>query len=377
MKAANGIARFADRLPDTGTESFVTLGEGSTPLVRLDNIGRRIGLQELYGKLEGFNPTGSYKDRIAAMSITLALAYGKRGWIATSSGNASTSLGAYGARAGLPGILFVVPTIPREKLIPTQAFGPTVVVIEGVGTGGNPQDASALFGAVEAAAEEHDLFLGVTAHAYNPEGMRGADTIAYELLEDGEAPDYCYVPTGGGGLSAAIGRGLIHGGAKTALVVAQPSGCAPIARALRGEIAEPLVEECTTEVSGLQLPLPPDGELAVETARKTGGWGTRVPDEEIFDAQLDLAEKEGIFVEPACATALAAASADRSEGLLSEDDKVVLVLTATGLKDLASAERRLHAPPQHGAMEAPDVIADWVTTTLGQSNRDSATREET
>jgi threonine synthase len=360
MKEALGIGRFADRLPDVGGKAFVTLGEGSTPVVRLGEIGRSIGLPNLYGKLEGSNPTGSYKDRIAAVSMTLALAEGKRGWIATSSGNGGSALSAYGNRAGLPGLLFVVPNIPREKLIPAQSLGTTIVSVEGRGTGGTPGAAKALFEIVRSAAAEHDLFLGVTAHSFNPEGMRGADTIAYELVEKGPAPDYCYVPTGGGGLASAIGRGFVECGAHTRLVAAQPSGCAPIARVLRGELEDPVVGRCDTTVSGLQLPLPPDGELAVATARKTGGWGTLVSDEEIYAAQRELARIEGVFVEPACATTLAAAAHDRRECCLSEEDSVVLVLTATGLKDLSSAERRLE-PPAHIRTEgAPDAIARWV-----------------
>lgn len=359
MREAPGIGRFADRLPEVHGRPFVNLGEGATPTVHLGTIGRSIGLSNLYGKLEGFNPTGSYKDRIAAVSMTLALAGGKRGWIATSSGNGGSALGAYGNRAGLPGLLFVVPNIPREKLIPAQIFGTTVVSVEGRGTGGTPGAAKALFEVVRTAAEEHGLFLGVTAHSFNPEGMRGADTIAYELAEDGPAPDYCYVPTGGGGLASAIGRGLRASGARTGVVVAQPSGCAPIAGFLRRELEMPLVERCETTVSGLQLPLPPDGELAAKTMRMTGGWGTHVPDEEIYAAQRELARVEGVFVEPACATALAAAARDRREGRLQEDASVVLILTATGLKDLSSAERGLEPPPRIRTEGTRDAIARW------------------
>ena len=359
MLEAPGIAKFAELLPDAGGRQFVTLGEGDTLLIRLKRLGQDIGVPNLYAKLEGFNPTGSYKDRIAAMSMTLALAAGKQGWIATSSGNGSTSLGAYGARAGLPGLLLMVPSAPREKLVPSRTFGPQVVLVDGIGTDGTPDSSKKLYSAVRDAAQAHDLFVGVTAHSFNPDGMRGADTIAYELCEGGSSPEHCYVPTGGGGLVSAVGRGFIESGADTKVVATQPSGCAPIARVLKGELERPTVDNVATVVSGLQLPVPPDGELAINTIQRTGGWGTHIEDEAVFKAQSDLAVREGIFVEPACATALAAAAADRREGRLPEDAEVVLVLTSTGLKDLSAAERRLAPLRRCVPEEVREVAETW------------------
>jgi threonine synthase len=357
VSAAAGIGRFADRLPAVRGE-WITLGEGSTPVVALPRLGALIGVRGLRAKLETINPTGSYKDRIAAMSMTLARDRGQRGWIATSSGNAATALGAYGARAGLPGLLLVTPTIPREKLLPSQAVGPTVLCIDDFGTDGSADAAAAVFAAVHRAAEELDLFLGVTANAFNPDGMRGADTIGHELAWDGDA-DVVYVPTGGGGLSVCVARGLREAGATARVVVAQPSGCAPIAGVLEGRLDEPRVERCLTAISGLQLPLPPDGHEAVAAVRESGGWGTAIPDDAIWEAQRLLARHEGLLVEPAAAAGIAAIAHDVRTGRLEADACAIAVLTGSGSKDLSAVERWVGAPSSVSPFELEDAIARW------------------
>lgn len=357
--ATASLERYRAWLPHVDG-SLLTLGEGDTPVIRLERLGNRIGLPHLRAKLEGTNPTGSYKDRVAAMSLSLALAEGKRGWVATSSGNAGAALAAYGARAGLPGFLCVVDSIPREKLLPAQALGAAVIRVPGVGTGGSAAAEQHMFAAVKDAADRFNLFLGITAHRFNPAGMRGADTIGHELAELNEPPDHVYVPTGGGGLATAVARGLCDRAATTRTIVAQPTGCAPIVDYLEGERPEPLVDVCATLVSGLQLPSPPDGELAANGVRRTGGWGTKIADEAILHAQRSLAELEGVFVEPAAAAGLAAAIADRQTGRLSRHDRVVLLLTSTGMKDLSGIEARMHTPASHSASQISHAIHSWL-----------------
>lgn len=337
----------------------VDLGEGDTPLVALPRLGQRIGLPRLRAKLETVNPTGSYKDRIAASSMALALQRGHRGWIATSSGNAGAALASYGARAGLPGLLLVMPSIPREKLLPAQAVGTRVVRVDGVGTGGGADEMARMFAAVSAAAERYDLFLAVTANALNPRGMLGADAIGTELARDPVVPDVVYVPTGGGGLSVCVARGLAATGASTAVVVAQPSGCAPIVGVLRGELDEPRIETCDSAITGLQLPLPPDGDQAIAAVRASGGWGTACPDDAILAAQRDLATLEGVFVEPAAAAGVAAAAHDRASGRIDADAEAVVVLTGAGFKDLATVERWIEPPAACRPVDLPDHIDGW------------------
>lgn len=331
-------ARGRGAPPDDGEcrRRALSLGEGDTPLVALPRLGARIGLPRLRAKLEGCNPTGSYKDRVAVATMALALGGGASGWIATSSGNAATSLAAYGARASLRGLLCVVPGAPREKVAPAVACGATVVEVRGVAGPGAVGTGPSAFDVVAAAAGALGLHLAVTAHAHNPGGMRGAEGIGAEIVGSDGAPDVVYVPTGGGGLVAAVARGLRDHGGAAAVVAAQPLGCAPIVGYLAGTLSRPAVAGCSTRVSGLQLPVPPDGHLAADRVRASGGWGTAVPDDETAAARRELAVVEGVFVEPASAVALAAARADLRAGRLDPGADVVLVLTATGLKDVGA-----------------------------------------
>lgn len=340
------------------------LGEGDTPVIALPRLGESIGVPRLRAKLETINPTGSYKDRIASTSMALAVSRGARGWIATSSGNAGAALAAYGARAGLPGLLLVTPTIPREKLLPAQAVGARVIRVDGVGTGGDANAAARMFEVAAEAAAAHNLFLAVTANAFNPDGMVGADEIGVELAREYVVPDVVYVPTGGGGLSVCVARGLVTGGASaTAVVVAQPSGCAPIVAVLDGTLSEPRIETCGSAISGLQLPLPPDGDLAIAAVRASGGWGTATSDAEILDAQRRLAVLEGVFVEPAAAAGIAAAAEDRRRGRIDADAEAVVVLTGAGFKDLATVERGQAPPEDAYPADLPEYIDRWVAGT--------------
>ncbi|HEX5114274.1 MAG TPA: pyridoxal-phosphate dependent enzyme [Pseudonocardiaceae bacterium] len=352
---SHGIERFAAELP--AVERFIWLGEGDTPLVPLPAVAADLGLRGLWAKLESVNPTGSYKDRIAAMSVSLALGQGKAGWIATSSGNAGLAMAAYGARAGLPGFLCLVASAPAGKRRPLVPFGVRTLRVNGVGAGASHVAEGALFAAVREAAARHGLYLGITAHQFNPDGMRGVDTIGFELAEQLPGATHVYVPTGGGGLLAAIGRGLAARGMAARLVACQPSGCAPIVRHLAGELPEPVMAACRSEISALQLPRPPDGRLATAAVRVSGGWGTHVPDESVLTAARTLAAAEGVFVEPAAAAALAAVTDDLRTGRLDRDAEVVLMLTGAGWKDLGRFEPSAEDPVD--VVDVPAAVEAW------------------
>lgn len=303
----------------------VTLGEGGTPLIELPRLAARWGLGGLSAKLENVNPTGSYKDRIAAATMTVALRDGRRGWIATSSGNGGAAMSAYGARAGLPGVLCVPTDAPAEKLATIRPYGALMIPMVTVDV--------AVMAELSDIAEREDLMLAITTHAHNPEGMRGADAIGAELAA-ASGFTQVYVPAGGGGLVTATARGLRAGGSAAAVVVCQPAGCAPIARYVQGHIGSPTVTECRTAVSGLQLPQPPDGAVAAAAVRASSGWGVWVEDETTWRVQDELAAAEGVFVEPASALAVAAVAADAATGRLGPADHPVVLLTGSGMKDL-------------------------------------------
>lgn len=308
-----------------GSDSL-SLGEGQTPVLSLRSIAQQFGLTEVFAKAEWLNPTGSYKDRIAVETIQDALRCGNRGWIGTSSGNGGASMSAYGARAGLPGFLCVAADAPKEKLQSIIPYGTRLLSMSNLGM---PE-----MDKIKLLAAEFNLKLSVTAYRYNPEGMAGAETIGTELSAQGEFT-HIYVPTGGGGLLAAIARGMSQQAYKTPKVIcAQPLGCGPIVRFINDEISSPHIEKCQSNISGLQLSSPPDGLQAADAVRSTGGWGCLVTDEEAWNLQDLLAQHEGVFVEPASALAVAAIVKDFRAGRLTTSDRPLAILTGSGLKDL-------------------------------------------
>lgn len=352
-----GLARFAADLPRA--DRFVTLGEGDTPLLDLDTLGERLGLRRLWGKLETVNPTGSYKDRVAAMSLSLAIQRGDKGWIATSSGNAGAAMAAYGARARLPGLLCLVADAPVEKVAALLPYPNQLLAVRGVGHGSTPRSGTRLMEDVRAAAERHGLFLAITANAFNPEGMQGIDTIAYELAEQAPDASHIYVPTGGGGLLASIARGAEQRGLASRFVACQPEGCAPIADFLAGRISSPEIARCDSGISALQLPSPPDAQLVINAVKRSDGWGTAASDAAILQAQRTLAETEGVFVEPAGAAGLAALVADLHSGRLDAAAEVVLVLTGAGWKDLGRFASEARALASVDVDNAGTSIDEW------------------
>lgn len=322
------------------------MGEGNTPVIPLSRLAREWGLGALYAKAEYLNPTGSYKDRIAAATMQEALRLGRRGWIGTSSGNGGAAMSAYGRRAGLPGILCVEAGAPAEKLASIRPYGVTMLAVAEV-----PPSFMAELGRL---AEHENLQLTITTHVHNPIGMRGARGIGREIVAQAPDATQLYVPAGGGGLFVATAGGLEDAGFAVPMVVCQPAGCAPISRYLMGELSAPRVAECTTEVSGLRLPDPPDGAVAATIARDSGGWGVAVSDEETWQAQHLLANLEGVFVEPASAVALAAIKADAAAGRIGGSDKPCVVLTGSGLKDL----RRFTGPVSPRDVQESGPIVD-------------------
>lgn len=338
-----------------GLMSRLAMGEGNTPMVALSALAERWGLGGLWGKAEYLNPTGSYKDRIAAASMAVALRDGLRGWICTSSGNGGAAMSAYGARAGLPGVLCVLSDAPAEKLASITPYGVLKLSMDRLGP-----DVMTRLGEI-AAAER--LLLTITAHAHNPEGMLGADAIGAEIAAHGGA-SHVYVPSGGGGLLVATARGLRAAGSDAAVIAAQPAGCGPIAAFLEGQIPTPELEDWATAISGLQLPVPPDGHAAIEAVLHSRGWGTLVADEEAWAAQDLLARTEGVFVEPASAVALAAVRRDADAGRLGRDDHPCVVLTGHGLKDLSRFNRSEQRPTPSTLAEVPAHVRGW----LGSEN---------
>ena len=339
-----GIWRYGAHLPVRAPERAVSLGEGGTPLLRSARLGIELGAPELHFKIEGSNPTGSYKDRIAAVGIARLCELGKRAWAATSSGNAGAAIAAYGVRAGLDGYLFTLEKAARAKIAQILAYGPQVFAVERLGY--DPVVEQATWRNIRTICDANGWGMLVTARRFSPHAMEGVKTIAYEVCEQlGGAPDLVYVPVGGGGLLSATWKGFVEWHAAglsdqlPRMVAVQPQGCDGITQAWQaGRAVEPTAG-CASTISGLQLTTPPDGDLVLRALRESRGWAISVPDTATYAAQADLAAREGVFVEPAAAITLAALRADLASGRLRGDERVVCLLTGVGFKDASALQR--------------------------------------
>jgi threonine synthase len=343
-----GIFRFAGRLPISSPGQAISLGEGGTPLISLNGTpGGGPGPGRLRVKCEHMNPTGSFKDRIAAVAATIMAERSITGCVGTSSGNGGAAMAAYAARGGRSFMVFVLTDTVPAKLLQIRAAGARVALLRGLGHDAAATEFAA--GTIVRAALARGLLPFITAARFAPEPMEGAKTIAYELAEQAPGATAVYVPIGGGGLFSAIGRGYRElagaagaGGRPAAgpprLVAVQPSGCATIAglQAGRGTGLDRPVE---TTLSGLQVPVLFDARGVTAAIEWSGGHHVEVDDDDVFRHQERLARQEGIMLEPAGAAALAAVTADLRRGALGPDDDVIVIGTGAGYKDAAALDR--------------------------------------
>jgi threonine synthase len=302
-------------LKETRKLGNTLLGEGNTPCVASARI------PNLYFKLENCNPSGSYKDRFIARELLHLRERNVRRVIATSSGNTGASLAAYAARAGIECIVFANADTPSGKLLQMRAHGATVVRVPRFAA--DADVTSDVFATLQASG----LPLVVSAFRYCPVGMTGVETISQELIP--LQPQHVFAPVGGGGLYAAIVQGFAGA---TKVHAVQPAGCATVvAPWLRGQTQAAILTS-TTRISGLSVPMDIDATLALQRLYECGGQGIAVTDEEVFAAQRRLLQTEGIFCEPAGATAFAGFLKYPTPG------KTVCIVTGHGFKDPASIE---------------------------------------
>ena len=346
------IWRFADDVDSVAPPSRVTLGEGTTPLLRSRRLGESFGLKNLFFKMESSNPTGSYKDRFAACAISHMVEAGQTRCIATSSGNTGAALAAYCAAADVGCRIAVLETTPTGKLQQMMAYGAQISRVKRFGV--DPSVTSQVFNTLKRLGERDDAALQVSAFAYSPRGMSGVRTIAYELAEQCPGSiDHVFTQAGGGGMTLAVAEGFIRlhrqgrirGLPRVACV--QPEGNNTIAGPLRGGEERGRDVDCTTAISGLQVASVIDGNETISACRATGGTGYLVTDDFVRQIHKRLAREEGIFCEPAGAVAIAGALQAGTTGEIRPDQVTVALVTGTGFKDPLSVERMnadRHAP---------------------------------
>jgi threonine synthase len=324
------VERYARYLPVTDATPALTLGEGFTPLVRVPHLGERLGLDRLYVKVEGQNPTGSFKDRGMVVAVAKALEEGARAIICASTGNTSASAAAYGAAAGLD-VVVVLPKgqIAVGKLLQALVAGARVVAVDG-------NFDAALRVVRELAADGPQPVTLV--NSVNPYRIDGQKTAAYEVCDDlGQAPDVLAIPVGNAGNITAYWAGFSDY-ASAGLVAARPrmlgfqaAGAAPI-------VAGHPIEEPETLATAIRIGNPASWARAEAARDESGGAIDAVTDEEILAAYRDLATLEGVFCEPSSAASLAGVRKHAAAGRIGRDEVVVCVLTGNGLKDPKTAE---------------------------------------
>ncbi len=335
--------RFIDRFVGPEERHIVSLGEGDTPLVPSVRIGPALGLKRLHFKLDSMLPTGSYKDRWACAAVSWMRQNGQTTAVGTSSGNAGAALSAYCARAGLRCELAIVTEAPEGKLIQMLAHGAHLTRI--VDFGSDPEVNERVAAGLARQAERPEVLLAISAYRFNPEAMGAVQSIGYELAEqlDGRV-GHVFCQTGGGGLALAVCRAFeqMHASGEIDSVprvhCVQPAGCPTTAGPIREGLDHAVPCQSTTTVSGLQMGSINDGHDVVRAVRACGGSGQLPTDEEVYLAQRRLAAEEGIFAEPAGATATAGVARAVDEGLLGAEDVVVALVTGVGFKDPASVE---------------------------------------
>lgn len=325
------IERYRDRLPVTAETRIISLGEGNTPLIRLENLPASEGLDiELYVKFEGLNPTGSFKDRGMTMAVTQAVGEGSRAIICASTGNTSASAAAYAARAGVTAFVLIPDgKIALGKLAQAMMHGATVLQIKG--------NFDAGMEIVKRIGESAPVTI---VNSINPYRLQGQKTAAFEIVDElGDAPDFHCLPVGNAGNISAYWMGYCEyhrdGVAARRPVMAgyQASGAAPF---LRGA----MVEQPETVATAIRIGHPQSWDLAWQANRESGGWFDEFSDADILHAQKLLAEREGVFCEPASAISVAGALRDAASGRIPAGSRVVCTLTGHGLKDPDTAIRQ-------------------------------------
>ncbi|MCS7094554.1 MAG: threonine synthase [Thaumarchaeota archaeon] len=328
------IWRYEELLPDLGNP--VTLGEGMTRLVRCERLAKLIGVRNLYVKLEGTNPTGSFKDRGISVGVTVALRAGADKVVCASTGNTAASLAAYAARAGLEcAVLIPKGKVASGKLFQARLFGAVVCEVSGT-----------FDDALRTALREAESIGAYVLNSVNPWRLEGQKTAAFELWEQmsGDTSFDVVVPVGNAGNISAIWKGFEelsrHGliDDLPRMIGAQSSGAAPLARMMRLGLDEPSwVDDPQTIASAIRIGRPVNWKRAIRAVRRSGGMIYDVEDSEILEAMRLMATSEGIATEPAGAAPIALLKSKIQSGELPRDLTYVCIATGHHLKDPSSA----------------------------------------
>ena len=330
-------------LPLGSAEHLAPLAVGGTPLLPVPELRRELAMPDLWLKDDTRNPSGSTKDRASLLVAAKARQYGYRTIAAASTGNAATALAAVCAAAGLEAVLFIPAAAPEAKLVQMLSYGARVFRVDG-----SYDDA---FELCLAACDRFGWYNRNTA--LNPFTVEGKKTAALEIARAlaPQAPDVVVVPVGDGVIVSGVAKGfadLERAGLiskRPRLLAVQPEGSASIVAALAAGAPEITpVPKAASVADSLVVQAPRNALLCLRQIRDSGGAGVAVPDSSIIDAIARLARATGVFAEPAAAAALAGLDAALGQGLVGRDERLVLLVTGTGLKAVPAAARAVHRP---------------------------------
>ncbi|MEL4305605.1 threonine synthase [Methanococcoides sp. LMO-2] len=327
---APSVWKYKALLPVEGKP--VSIHEGGTPLYRCDRLAEKIGIKELYVKHEGLNPSGSFKDRGMTVGVTKAMELGMKTLACASTGNTSASLSTYGAKAGLP-VIVLLPEgkVALGKVAQALIHGAKVLSIRG-----NFDEAVVL---VRQLCDEEKIYL---LNSINPYRLEGQKTIGYEICDQlgFNVPDRVIVPVGNAGNTAAIYKGFRElrelGVTESVpkMTGIQTEGACPVTKAFKKGVEEIIPEKNPeTIATAIRIGNPVNAKKALRAIYGSGGYSEAVSDEELIEAQKDLAQLEGIGVEPASATSVAGLKKLIDSGVIDRDETVVCITTGHLLKD--------------------------------------------
>ena len=341
------INKYRKYLPVTDSTPVITLNEGNTPLIKADNLAKKIGLEcNLYLKFEGSNPTGSFKDRGMTMAVSKAKESGSGAIICASTGNTSASAAAYGAKAGLKTFVLIPDGyIALGKLSQAMMYGAEIIAIQGN-----------FDRALECVREISERYPVTLVNSVNPFRIEGQKTGAFEICDSlGKAPEYHFIPVGNAGNITAYWKGyreyfkegIIKNLPK--MMGFEAEGSAAIVRGER--IMNP-----ETLATAIRIGNPASWTQAEAARDESGGKIGCVSDEKIVEAYKMVASTEGILCEPASAASVAGLIQAYTEGLVKPESDIVCILTGNGLKDPDNAIKYSNSDVKKTSSELNDVL---------------------
>lgn len=353
LRAEPTMWRYLPLLPVDPDAPRPPLRVGWTPLYAAPRLGDRLGLHHLWVKDDGQNPTASLKDRASALAVTRAMAEGAEVITTASTGNAAAALAGMTASVGMPAVIFVPKDAPRAKIVQHLVYGARVLLVDGT--------YDQAFDLALQASEAFGWYNRNTA--YNPFMSEGKKSVAYEICEqlDWQVPDRIFISVGDGCILGAVHKGLRDLKAvgwidrMPRLMGVQAEGCCPLVDAFECGIEGWEMAACQAETvaDSICAGLPRDRNKALAAVRETDGAFLSVSDAEILDAIPVVARNTGVFVEPAASAAYAGLVKAVDQERVDPQERVVVLLTGSGLKDIDAATQTVAEPP----VVAPDLDA--------------------